>query len=157
MTNRKGAWNGRYEPGNSERVTRMGRVLRKTKLDELPELFNVLKGDMGLVGPRPEVAAYVKAYPDDFRNILKIRPGLTDYASIRYRNEEKILANRADPEQYYLDVILPDKLGLARRYLNDMSLKTDVRILWDTVKSVFGAGFSTTDKLAKRYEDARVE
>ena len=125
-----------FDPGDINRVTRVGTFLRKTKLDELPELFNVLNGDMSIVGSRPEVKKYVKVYPDDFKEILKIKPGLSDYASIKYRDEETILANQSDPERYYRQVILPDKLYLAKCYLEDISFKTDMRIKKETLKCI---------------------
>lgn len=125
-----------FDPGDNSRVTRVGSFLRKTKLDELPELFNVLNGDMSIIGSRPEVEKYVKAYPDDFKEILKIKPGLSDYASIKYRDEETILANQPDPGRYYRQVILPDKLHLARRYIENISFKTDMRIIKETLKCI---------------------
>jgi lipopolysaccharide/colanic/teichoic acid biosynthesis glycosyltransferase len=125
-----------FDPGDHRRVTRVGSFLRKTKLDEFPELFNVLNGHMSIVGPRPEVAYYVQAYPEDFKLILKIRPGLSDLASIKYRNEEAILAGQPDPEAYYLNVILPDKLHLAKLYVKNVSFTTDLRIIIDTIKGV---------------------
>jgi lipopolysaccharide/colanic/teichoic acid biosynthesis glycosyltransferase len=109
-----------FNPGDDARVTRLGKFIRKTKIDELPELLNVLRGNMSIIGPRPEVEKYVRVYPEDFKVILKIRPGLSDYASIKYRDEETILAGQHDPEQYYLQVILPDKLRLARSYVEDV-------------------------------------
>lgn len=126
-----------FNPGDESRVTRIGRFIRKTKLDELPELLNVLSGNMSIIGPRPEVEKYVRAYSEDFKVILKIRPGLSDYASIKYRDEETILASQHDPEQYYLQVILPDKLRLARSYVEDVSLLTDARIIMRTIRSIF--------------------
>jgi len=125
-----------FNPGDESRVTRIGRFIRKTKLDELPELLNVLRGNMSIIGPRPEVEKYVRAYPEDFKVILKIRPGLSDYASIKYRDEETILASQHDPEQYYLQVILPDKLRLAKRYVEETSFNTDLHIIKDTLKSI---------------------
>jgi len=125
-----------FEPGSSARITRIGRILRKTKIDELPALFNVLWGNMSIVGPRPEVAKYVQAYPEDFKLIFKVRPGLSDFASIKYRDEEAILAGKPDPEAYYLNVILPDKLSLAKLYLEEISFSTDLRIVIDTIKSI---------------------
>ena len=124
-----------FEPGNTDRVTRVGIFLRKTKLDELPELVNVLNSDMSIVGPRPEVEKYVWANTEDFSEILKIRPGLSDFASIKYRDEEAILASQHDPEAYYINVILPDKLCLARRYAEEISFSTDLRIIKDTLRS----------------------
>jgi len=125
-----------FDPGYIGRVTRIGTFLRKTKLDELPELFNVLTGDMSIVGPRPEVEKYVNFYSEDFKEILKVRPGLSDYASIKYRDEEKILADRAHPEKFYEEEILPDKLHLAKEYIESISFKTDIHIIVETLKSI---------------------
>jgi len=138
MTARAGALRGMFTPGDRSRVTRLGRVLRKTKIDELPELFNVLKGDMAIVGPRPEVAKYVSAYPGDFELIFELRPGLSDSASIKYRNEEAILAGQKDPEDYYLRVILPEKLRLARSYVENVSFRTDMGVVKETLKTLLG-------------------
>lgn len=129
-----------FDPGDDSRVTRIGRLLRKTKLDEIPELINILKGDMSIVGPRPEVPGYVEIYPESFSKILTNRPGLTDPASIRYRNEEALLSRQADPEKYYLLVVLKDKLQLALDYQRNMSFITDVRIMLDTFFCVFMNG-----------------
>jgi lipopolysaccharide/colanic/teichoic acid biosynthesis glycosyltransferase len=136
MTVAKDPLQEEFEPGDDARVSRVGSFLRRTKLDELPELFNVLNGDMSIVGPRPEVEKYVRAYPEDFKEILRIRPGLSDYASIKYRDEEAMLAGQPDPERYYCEVILPDKLHLGRRYLEEMSLRIDIRIIIETIKSI---------------------
>jgi lipopolysaccharide/colanic/teichoic acid biosynthesis glycosyltransferase len=118
------------------RVTRVGRVLRTTKLDELPQLWNVLRGDMALVGPRPEVPAYVEMYRGRFKNILSVRPGLTDAASICFRNEEALLARAADAQREYRERILPAKLELAEDYLRRRSLWLDLRILFQTVGAI---------------------
>ncbi len=126
-----------FEPGQNSRITRIGRILRKTKIDELPELINICKGEMSIAGPRPEVPQYVLIYPDDFREILKVRPGLSDYASIRYRNEEEILASQSDPDEYYRSVILPDKLNLARNYVKNIFFQTDWQIIITTIRSLF--------------------
>ena len=107
-------------------------------MDELPELYNVLLGHMSIVGPRPEVEKYVQMYPDEFRSILKVRPGLSDCASIKYRNEEEVLSDKIDPDAYYKTVILPDKLHLARWYVRNSSFKTDVKIIGMTLENVFG-------------------
>ena len=136
---------GGFSPGDKRRVTKVGRILRYTKIDELPELFNILKGDMSFVGPRPEVAKYVNAYLKDFEVILTVRPGLSDFASIKYRDEEQILADKIDPENYYRNVILPDKLQIARSYVENISLKTDLAIIRKTLKSVMGV-FNTKNK-----------
>jgi lipopolysaccharide/colanic/teichoic acid biosynthesis glycosyltransferase len=137
MRTDKDALMRQFEPGNSQRVTRLGEILRKTKVDELPELFNVLFGHMSIVGPRPEVEKYVLVYPDEFSSILKVRPGLSDYASIKYRNEEESLKKAADPERHYVEEILPDKIRLAKMYSERVSFKTDMSIIAKTIKSIF--------------------
>jgi lipopolysaccharide/colanic/teichoic acid biosynthesis glycosyltransferase len=136
MTALQGTEKGSFEVGSNVRVTSMGRVLRKTKLDELPQLWNVLKGDMALVGPRPEVRRWVDAYPDHWKRILTIRPGMTDPGSIEFRNEEDILAAQSDPEAYYRNVILPRKLALYEKYVQTRSFWGDFRILLRTVRAV---------------------
>lgn len=119
------------------RITRVGRVLRKTKLDELPELFNVLRGDLSLVGPRPEVARYVALYPEAEREFLqRFRPGITDPATVRFRNEEEILARAPDPERAYREEVLPEKLRMYRAYLEDASFLNDFRVLLATLQVI---------------------
>jgi lipopolysaccharide/colanic/teichoic acid biosynthesis glycosyltransferase len=118
------------------RVTRAGRVLRKTKLDELPQLWNVLVGEMSLVGPRPEAPRYVNLFREDYDVILSVRPGVTDEASIVYRNEEALLGNADDPERTYVEEILPKKIALAKDYVKTRGLSSDVRILVRTVIEV---------------------
>ena len=136
MVNKEFDESGGFSPGDGRRVTKIGRLLRKTKIDELPELFNILKGDMSFVGPRPEVAKYVNACLKDYKIILIVRPGLSDLASIKYRDEEQILADKNDPEKYYRDIILPDKLLIAKSYVEIISLKTDLSIIGNTLKIV---------------------
>jgi lipopolysaccharide/colanic/teichoic acid biosynthesis glycosyltransferase len=136
MTVRRGAECGSFDVGNIDCVTRIGKLLRKTKLDELPQLWNVFRGDMALVGPRPEVRKWVEAYPARWEKVLTVRPGLTDPASIEFRHEEKMLAQATDPEQYYRDVILPRKLDLYERYIATHTLVGDIRILFKTVWAV---------------------
>jgi len=136
MTHVNSLAKAQFNPGDNNRVTKVGAFLRKTKIDELPELINVVKGDMSIVGPRPEVEIYVQDYSEDFRKILQIRPGLTDFASIKYRDEENILAKQPDPEVYYREVLLPDKLSLAKCYVDRVSFDTDVRIIKNTLKSI---------------------
>lgn len=114
------------------RVTRVGRLLRKTKLDELPQFWNVIRGDMSLVGPRPEVPQYVALHAERYRRILKLRPGITDLASLRFKNEEAVLAANEEPLRYYAEVILPAKLDMAEEYLRLGSLSLDLRILFQT-------------------------
>ena len=119
--------------GGDLRVTRVGRFLRATKLDELPQLFNVLRGDMSLVGPRPEIPRYVELFRADYAEILTVRPGITDFASFQYRNEEQLLAQSADPECEYTNVILPVKVELGKRYVRRASLGFDAGIIVKTV------------------------
>lgn len=124
--------------GKDPRITALGHILRQTKIDELPQLFNVLKGEMSLVGPRPEVPEYFELYPEEERAVIaSIRPGITDRASITYRNEAELLAQQAHPEEYYREVILPHKRSMAIDYANRQSLREDFLILVDTVKVVF--------------------
>jgi lipopolysaccharide/colanic/teichoic acid biosynthesis glycosyltransferase len=118
------------------RVTATGRFLRRYKLDELPQLFNILKGDMSLVGPRPEVRKYVELFRKDYDRILTIRPGLTDFAAIEYRDEESILSQNPDPEAFYVDQILPAKIRLYDEYLARQSFATDLQILAQTLRAL---------------------
>ncbi len=118
------------------RITRLGRLLRRTKLDELPQLWNVLRGDMSLVGPRPELPEYVERFRDRYRTVLTARPGVTDLASVRFRNEEELLAQARDPLREYANNILPAKLDLAEEYVRQQSLKLDLTILLKTLWAV---------------------
>jgi lipopolysaccharide/colanic/teichoic acid biosynthesis glycosyltransferase len=113
-------------------VTRVGKFLRRTKLDELPQFWNVFRGDMSLVGPRPEVPEYVALHSDRYRRILTVRPGITDSASLRFKNEEAILAASEDPLRYYSEVILPAKLDMAEEYIRTQSLALDFKVLFET-------------------------
>ena len=117
---------------NDKRITKLGYYLRKNKLDELPQLINVLNGTMSLVGPRPEVRKYVNLYNSEQKTILDIKPGITDFASIMYYNENEILANSANPEQTYINEIMPIKLELNKQYINEMSFMTDLKIIFKT-------------------------
>lgn len=119
------------------RITRVGRFLRRHKLDELPQLWNVLRGDMSSVGPRPELPRYVACYPARFARILQARPGLTDPASLAYLDEERLLAGAADPERFYIDHILPRKLDLAEARVGQDSAWRDLAILARTVSAVW--------------------
>ena len=114
------------------RITGAGRFLRKTKLDELPQLINVLKGDMSLVGPRPEVPRYVAMYNEVQQRVLDVRPGITDHASIRYFEENELLAQSSDPERTYIEEIMPKKLAINLEYVNHHNLMTDLGILFRT-------------------------
>ncbi len=118
------------------RVTRSGRWLRRYKLDELPQLFNVLKGEMSLVGPRPEVRKYVNFYTKDQRQILEVRPGITDYASIAYIEEGEILARQEDPEQYYIDYIMPAKIEANQVFIQNPGLGHYFRVIGLTLKTL---------------------
>jgi lipopolysaccharide/colanic/teichoic acid biosynthesis glycosyltransferase len=124
---------GQLTAGADPRVTRVGRWLRQAKVDELPQLFNVLRGDMSLVGPRPEVPKYVELFRDEYRVVLSVRPGLTDPASIKYRDEAALLAGSPDPERQYVEQILPDKLALASDYIRRATVLTDLGVLFRTV------------------------
>lgn len=115
------------------RITRIGYYLRKFKLDELPQLFNVLFGDMSLVGPRPEVRKYVNHYTPEQLQVLAVRPGMTDYASIRFMNENELLAKAAQPEQYYIDHIMPEKLILNLEYINSKNMFKDIGLIFKTL------------------------
>ena len=136
MRVRDGTEAGSFDAGDARRVTGVGRFLRKTKLDELPQLINVLRGDMSLVGPRPEVEKWTRVYPERWQTVLRVRPGITDEASIRYRNEEEILAASDDPEEMYRNRILPRKLDLAEQYATAHSLPGDLRIMLATMAAV---------------------
>jgi len=118
--------------GGDKRITVLGRFLRPAKLDELPQLWNVLRGDMSLVGPRPEIPEYVNLFKDRYRKVLTVRPGITDLASLRFRNEEDILERSAEPFREYSERILPLKLDLAEEYVRTHTLLTDVSILLHT-------------------------
>ena len=118
--------------GHDPRVTRSGYYIRKYKLDELPQLINVFRGDMSLVGPRPEVRKYVNLYTSEQLKVLQVRPGITDPASIRYRNENELLAQVPDPEKYYREVIMPDKLKINLKYIANISFKNDLQIILHT-------------------------
>ena len=120
------------------RVTKIGYYLRKYKLDELPQLINVLIGDMSFVGPRPEVRKYVDMYSEEQLKVLNVQAGITDYASIEYSNENEILAKSDNPEKSYIEDIMPAKLKLNLKYINETSLKTDIKIIFKTIKKILG-------------------
>jgi lipopolysaccharide/colanic/teichoic acid biosynthesis glycosyltransferase len=120
------------------RITKVGRFLRRFKLDELPQLINVLRGEMSFVGPRPQVQWAVNLYSEEEWALLKVRPGITDYASIKYRNEGEILKGSADPDRDYLEKIAPGKLRLGLYYVNTYSLITDVKIIFATALILLG-------------------
>jgi lipopolysaccharide/colanic/teichoic acid biosynthesis glycosyltransferase len=119
------------------RITRSGYLLRKYKLDELPQLLNVLKGEMSFVGPRPEVRKYVDLYDDEQKKILSVRPGITDIASIEYRNENEMLKQYKDPEKAYIEIIMPHKILLNMQYIENYNLKNYLRIILLTLQNIF--------------------
>jgi len=122
--------------GRDSRITRVGAFLRKTKLDELAQLINVFTGEMSFVGPRPEVPKYVDMYTPYQRQVLLVRPGITDYASIAYRNENDMLASSGDPEKMYIEKIMPDKIELNMKYLREISPIADIRLILSTIIAV---------------------
>jgi len=136
MTVLQGAEQGSFEAGSSTRVTSVGKIFRKWKLDELPQLWNVAKGDMSLVGPRPEVKKWVDEYPARWAKVHVVRPGITDPASIEFRNEEEMLAASRNPEHTYRELILPRKLDLYEHYVQHRSLLGDLGILAKTFWTV---------------------
>ena len=119
--------------GRDGRITKAGVFIRKYKLDELPQRFNVLRGDMSFVGPRPEVRKYVELYTEEQKKVLTVRPGITSLSSIKYRNENEILSRSDNPEQYYIDVIMQDKLAIELDYLEQRSLLTDIKVIFQTI------------------------
>jgi len=140
-TMRDGAAGAQITVGADARITRVGAVLRRTKLDELAQLIDVLEGTMSLVGPRPEVPRYVAMYPAALRDkVLSVRPGITDIASIEYRQESELLARAADPEREYVEVVMPAKLKLAAAYVEQASLATDIRLILRTLGVLLSRG-----------------
>ena len=122
------------------RVTRVGQFLRRTKLDELPQLLNVWSGEMSIVGPRPEVPSFVALYDDRQKEVLSVRPGITDPASIAYADEEKILGAASDSYRAYVEQILPQKLELNLQYIKKMSLRSDIKIIFMTIGKILAKG-----------------
>ena len=127
---------GPTSSADDPRITRVGNFLRRYKLDELPQLINVLKGEMSLVGPRPEVVQEVLLYTDEEKRLLEVRPGITDWASIRFRNEGEILRGSDDPHQAYREKIRPEKIRLGLEYVRSHSLMTDCKIILRTLKAI---------------------
>lgn len=119
------------------RITKSGYYLRKYKLDELPQLINILKGDMSFVGPRPEVRKYVEMYSEEQKEVLSALPGITDVASIKYRNENEMLEKSGNPEEYYINNIMPDKINLNLEYLKQRSFVKDIGVILKTLKEIF--------------------
>jgi len=123
--------------GRDPRITRIGEKLRKTKVDELPQLFNVVTGEMSFVGPRPEVPRYVELYTEEQRTVLDLMPGITDPASLRYRDENDVLAQAADPERLYREDIMPEKIRLNLDYAADAGLGRDIGVILQTIRRMF--------------------
>ena len=119
------------------RITRLGTFLRKYKIDELPQLFNVFLGEMSLVGPRPEVPRYVEMFRGEYEEVLSVKPGITDFASLEYKDENDLLRGVADPEKVYIETILPRKLAFSRRYLKERGFMTDFLLIIRTIMSLF--------------------
>lgn len=132
--------------GHDARITTVGRVLRKTKLDELPQLFNVFIGDMSIVGPRPEVPYYVEKWPEEDRKVvLSVKPGITDYATLFYHDEQAVLARAQDLERAYVEVVMPHKLEMYGRYVRERSFLLDLRLVVATLGRIVGFGVSSAD------------
>jgi lipopolysaccharide/colanic/teichoic acid biosynthesis glycosyltransferase len=127
---------GQLTAGEDDRITPVGRILRKAKLDELPQLINVLRGEMSFVGPRPEVPRYVEMFRKDYEDLLTVRPGITDLASIKYRYESEILGRSEEPEKTYVDEVLPEKISLAKEYLRRASFWFDLTLILQTLLRV---------------------
>ncbi len=122
--------------GHDSRITRIGYFIRRYKIDELPQLLNVLKGDMSLVGPRPEVKKYVDMYTAEQRRVLSVKPGITDYASIEYADENEILGRADDPDKAYVEQIMPDKIRLNMRYIENHNSREYFKIIFLTIKKI---------------------
>ncbi len=127
---------GSFDVGDQSRITPLGKILRKTKLDEIPQLINVLKGDMSLVGPRPEVKKWTEVYPEQWAFVHRVKPGITDNASIEFRNEEELLSLASNPDETYREIILPRKLELYINYTNKHSFFGDLIIIIRTIQSI---------------------
>jgi lipopolysaccharide/colanic/teichoic acid biosynthesis glycosyltransferase len=125
--------------GQDPRITRVGWFLRRFKLDELPQLINVVRGDMALVGPRPELRSYVETFRNDYQQILTVRPGLTDFASLKFIDEAGVLAREVEPERAYRDRVLPEKIALAKRYVREQSFFLDFVLLARTLRKLLRA------------------
>lgn len=136
--------------GNDDRITRVGRLLRATKLDELPQLWNVIRGDMSLIGPRPEVERYTSTYPEDWDLIFAVRPGLTDLASLTFRDEAALLAHARDPERAYREVVMPMKVELALGGIRSQSIGASLTVVARTAMSLLQLPDTQRDAVLKR-------
>ena len=128
---------GQLTIGDDSRVTGIGKFIRKYKIDEFPQLLNIIKGDMSIVGPRPEVPKYVELYSDEQQEVLSVLPGLTDYATLAYIDEQKILGQADDPEKAYVETVMPAKLALNLKYVEERSFWTDLKIIFKTIAKIF--------------------
>lgn len=126
----------RITSNSDSRISRFGRILRKYKIDELPQLINVLKGEMSLVGPRPEIPEYTAMFSEDYKHILQVRPGITDFASIEYRDEASLIKDNQNAERIYLSIILPKKIELYKKYVNEKSIGLDFVIILKTLQAI---------------------
>ena len=126
--------------GNDSRITSVGLFLRKYKLDELPQIFNVLKGEMSVVGPRPEVRKYVDLYNNEQRKVLSVLPGITDYASVEFKNENELLAKATNPELFYINEIMPEKIRLNAKYIDNKNIFQYLKIVFLTIIGIFRKG-----------------
>jgi lipopolysaccharide/colanic/teichoic acid biosynthesis glycosyltransferase len=122
---------------DDDRITKIGKIIRKTKIDELPQLLNVLKGDMSLVGPRPEVMKFVKQKQEEYKKVLSVKPGITDNAAIEFRNEEEIMKQYKDKEKAYVDIILPQKIQLYYKYIENINMLNDIKLILKTLNIIF--------------------
>jgi len=127
----------RLTSNNDTRITKIGRLLRKYKIDEFPQLINVFKGEMSFVGPRPELPEYVKLFRNDYNYILKVKPGITDFASIKFRDESKLIENSEEAENIYLNKILPQKIKLYKKYVREHSFLLDLYLISSTLLHIF--------------------
>jgi len=122
--------------GDDPRITKVGKIIRRTKIDELPQLLNVLKGDMSLVGPRPEVMKFVKFKEEEYKKVLSVKPGITDNAAIEFRDEESIMQQYEDKEKAYIDEVLPKKIKLYYKYIDNINLFNDIKLVLKTLKVI---------------------
>jgi len=122
--------------GDDPRITKVGKIIRKTKIDELPQLLNVLKGDMSLVGPRPEVMKFVKEKKEQYKRVLSVKPGITDNAAIEFRDEETIMQQYKDKEKAYIDIVLPQKIDLYNQYIDNIGFINDIKLILKTLKVI---------------------
>lgn len=154
MVNNAEQTGGQITLDQDPRITKLGHVLRKTKIDELPQLFNVWLGEMSFVGPRPEVPKYVAFYSEDQRRVLELVPGITDPASIKYRNENSLIKDQEDTDDIYVSVIMPDKIKINLEYAEKANLLTDIGIIFKTLFSLFDRD-SKQNQRGGKYEPHR--